>query len=373
MKSNFLAYFDQYRHARICTALQARLISYLDDLLIIQYYYSINPSIRRDSTFSPSSFCLHSSTNMPSTFKQLKIKALTRNMLLAKWSDGLYYSAQIDKFDVPGDKCFVRFDDGVTSWCLRRDVHLQLPDDYYDKYPTEDIVCCVCQEGSTKPENNIIMCDVCQQGYHQACHNPPILSEVLTPAEDDEWVCSICDFICEQPSDDIPVKKTKIQQSKLDSPKKKVKVQKTEIRVQVTEKSMKKGKDLSTKASKKAFEPTPKSEAQPSSKPEQSNSETIENIRPAVPASEKSPIKHSEQGAVTNKDETVIIHKQESTDQDIPIKSANLNGIDPKPVEQEETNKRSRKQKVYKSNKIPDIESSTPKKAKRARQKVKNE
>lgn len=131
---------------------------------------------------------------MPAALKHLTNKKLKMNSLLAKWKDGLYYTAAIIKCDSTNKRCLVCFEDGSEIWLKTRDIHLQLSLDQVDD--DEDIVCCICDDGTSEDPNFIILCDVCQQGYHQKCHTPPVDSSKID--DDKDWFCATCSYILNQ-------------------------------------------------------------------------------------------------------------------------------------------------------------------------------
>lgn len=137
---------------------------------------------------------------MPASIKHLTDKKLNLNSLLARWQDGLYYTAAIVKCDKVNKKCLVCFEDGSEVWVKNRDVHIQLTLDQLNE--DEDIVCCICDDGNSEAPNEIILCDVCQQGYHQKCHNPPVDSSKIDESEDNsdhkDWFCATCSYILNQ-------------------------------------------------------------------------------------------------------------------------------------------------------------------------------
>lgn len=53
-----------------------------------------------------------------------------------------------------------------------------------------DLVCSVCSEGESDPPNEIVICDTCNKGFHQACHTPKISDQVLLP--NIPWHCRNC-------------------------------------------------------------------------------------------------------------------------------------------------------------------------------------
>lgn len=85
-------------------------------------------------------------------------------------------------------------------WLNNRDVHLQLSLEQLSE--DEDIVCCMCDDGKSEEPNEIILCDVCNQGYHQRCHNPPVDSSKIDESEEatdhKDWFCATCSYILNQ-------------------------------------------------------------------------------------------------------------------------------------------------------------------------------
>jgi hypothetical protein len=137
---------------------------------------------------------------MPASIKHLTDKKVRYNSLLARWTDGLYYAAALTKCDKTNKRCRVCFEDGSEIWVSNRDLHIQLSIDQVSD--DEDIVCCICDDGNSEPPNEIILCDVCQQGYHQRCHIPPVDSSKLDESDDTkdhkDWFCATCSYILNQ-------------------------------------------------------------------------------------------------------------------------------------------------------------------------------
>lgn len=53
-----------------------------------------------------------------------------------------------------------------------------------------DLMCSVCSKGDSDPPNEIVICDTCNKGFHQACHTPKISDQVLLP--NIPWHCRNC-------------------------------------------------------------------------------------------------------------------------------------------------------------------------------------
>lgn len=61
----------------------------------------------------------------------------------------------------------------------------------YRKGKDVNISCCHCQRGHSPSTNAIVFCDICNDAWHQLCHDPPIDSEVIIVKEK-KWFCREC-------------------------------------------------------------------------------------------------------------------------------------------------------------------------------------
>jgi len=57
---------------------------------------------------------------------------------------------------------------------------------------SSDILCDGCHSGLSEPPNEIVICDVCNHGWHQRCHRPRIGVDILAPNV--PWQCRLCEF-----------------------------------------------------------------------------------------------------------------------------------------------------------------------------------
>jgi len=52
-----------------------------------------------------------------------------------------------------------------------------------------DAICSVCGAGEAADHNDLALCDMCDKGFHQQCHNPPV---AFFGNPDDQWFCGSC-------------------------------------------------------------------------------------------------------------------------------------------------------------------------------------
>lgn len=67
---------------------------------------------------------------------------------------------------------------------------VDLTSDEESECEDNDLVCSVCSMGESEPPNEIVICDTCNKGFHQACHTPKISDQVLLP--NIPWHCRNC-------------------------------------------------------------------------------------------------------------------------------------------------------------------------------------
>lgn len=106
--------------------------------------------------------------------------------VLAQWHDGLFYLGKILKIDEKNQKCLLRYEDNSEYWSLFKDIHRDLKE--------EEMICCICLSDVSEPPNEIVLCEICLQGFHQQCHIPNISSgKIVDP--DEPWYCRKCVFL----------------------------------------------------------------------------------------------------------------------------------------------------------------------------------
>jgi polycomb-like protein 2 len=120
----------------------------------------------------------------------LKVWMFKGSRILARWDDGLYYEGTITDIDELSGHAEIVYEDGSKYWTDFKDLHKQQSG---RSIMTEsDILCAYCRDGESVEPNQIVLCDVCNQGYHQKCHKPKIPSSLLDT--DDPWTCRLCIF-----------------------------------------------------------------------------------------------------------------------------------------------------------------------------------
>lgn len=110
--------------------------------------------------------------------------------VLSRWTDGLFYLGLIVQIDSLTEKCLIQFEDNSIYWTRFEDLHKQLS--MGSVMADSDLLCAICRDGTSQTPNEIVICDVCNQGYHQKCHKPRIGDEILEP--DIPWTCRLCVF-----------------------------------------------------------------------------------------------------------------------------------------------------------------------------------
>jgi len=103
--------------------------------------------------------------------------------VLSHGKDGLFYLGTIVMVDSENERCMVQFQDSTAHWSLYKDLaKLKLPD-------SAD-VCVICKSSNRWDTNEIILCCICQEGYHQDCLQPCIGIEYCDV--DSQWECPCC-------------------------------------------------------------------------------------------------------------------------------------------------------------------------------------
>jgi ribosomal protein L37AE/L43A len=59
------------------------------------------------------------------------------------------------------------------------------------KKEEDDLKCQICASGREFPRNLIVICDGCDQGFHQICHQPNIPDSILR-IQNSKWFCRQC-------------------------------------------------------------------------------------------------------------------------------------------------------------------------------------
>lgn len=109
--------------------------------------------------------------------------------LLARWPDDRrFYKVELISHDEKNNKSLVKFEDGESYPIATKDLHIQLN---LDNITDDAIMCCLCESAKGDAPNVIVICDLCQLGYHVGCHQPPI-EAVFLDDSDKEWYCETC-------------------------------------------------------------------------------------------------------------------------------------------------------------------------------------
>ena len=130
-------------------------------------------------------------TNRPTSEQQHRW-LFEGSTVLARWKNGLFYLGVIQAIDINSNHVEVKYEDNTTYWTSLKDVHKQLSRDTIAAAADSDIICDGCRDGTSLPPNEIVICDMCNHGWHQRCHAPKIDVEVLEPNV--PWQCRTCVF-----------------------------------------------------------------------------------------------------------------------------------------------------------------------------------
>ncbi|XP_076030555.1 polycomb protein Pcl isoform X2 [Oratosquilla oratoria] len=103
--------------------------------------------------------------------------------ILSHGKDGLFYLGTIVVVDAENERCLVQFEDSTAHWSLYKDLTKL-------KLPESDDLCVICKSSKSWETNEIILCHICDQGYHQDCLQPRIGNEFCEP--DSQWECPRC-------------------------------------------------------------------------------------------------------------------------------------------------------------------------------------
>lgn len=110
---------------------------------------------------------------------------------LAKWSDGLFYKAQVLEHDQEFKRCLLKFEDDTQHWMGIDGIHAILDTKHFKS--ESSILCCICNDGKSEEPNLLLICDLCQQAYHVECHKPAIDLELVKPDDlNVPWSCATC-------------------------------------------------------------------------------------------------------------------------------------------------------------------------------------
>ncbi|XP_042861960.1 PHD finger protein 19-like isoform X2 [Penaeus japonicus] len=118
-----------------------------------------------------------------STTKERESRFVEGQDVLSHGKDGLYYLGTIVVVDSENERCLVQFEDSTAHWSLYKDLTKL-------KLPESDDLCVICKSSKSWDTNEIVLCHICEQGYHQDCLQPRIGKEYCEP--DSQWECPRC-------------------------------------------------------------------------------------------------------------------------------------------------------------------------------------
>ncbi|RDD42331.1 Metal-response element-binding transcription factor 2 [Trichoplax sp. H2] len=102
--------------------------------------------------------------------------------VLVHWRDGMYYLGNVRKVNKRDRSCLVEFEDASIHSARYHHLHPELSKE----------ACKTCHGEVSEVPNLIVICDNCDQGYHQKCHIPQVSDSLLKP--DIQWICRYCIF-----------------------------------------------------------------------------------------------------------------------------------------------------------------------------------
>ncbi|XP_045125199.1 metal-response element-binding transcription factor 2-like isoform X3 [Portunus trituberculatus] len=118
-----------------------------------------------------------------STTKEKVSRFVEGEDVLSHGKDGLFYLGVIVVVDSENERCLVQFEDSTAHWSLYKDLTKL-------KLPESDDLCVICKSSKSWETNEIVLCHICEQGYHQDCLQPRIGQEFCEP--DSQWECPQC-------------------------------------------------------------------------------------------------------------------------------------------------------------------------------------
>ncbi|XP_068243045.1 metal-response element-binding transcription factor 2 isoform X1 [Palaemon carinicauda] len=118
-----------------------------------------------------------------STTKERVSRFIEGEDVLSHGKDGLFYLGIIVVVDHENERCLVQFEDSTAHWSLYKDITKL-------KLPESDDLCVICKSSKSWDTNEIVLCYICEQGYHQDCLQPRIGKEYCEP--ESQWECPRC-------------------------------------------------------------------------------------------------------------------------------------------------------------------------------------